>query len=76
MTVGGLAWQSATKVAGAEAGEGPPGRDVAFAAQQFHENLVKGVVTDPRALAKMCESVSGALAGLMGGGCAPEGEGE
>ena len=60
----------------AEAAEGPPGRDVAFAAQQFHENLVKGVVTDPRALAKMCERVSGALAGLMGGGCAPEGEGE
>lgn len=59
----------------AEVGENL-GRDVAFAARQFHENLVKGVVTDPRALAKMCESVSGALAGLMGGGCAPEGEGE
>ncbi|MDP9859186.1 RHS repeat-associated protein [Olsenella profusa DSM 13989] len=76
MTVGGLAWQSATKVAGAEAGKDLLGRNVAFAAQQFHENLVKGVVTDPRALAKMYESVSEALAGFMGGGCAPEGEGE
>ena len=63
-------------VAGAEVGESLLGRNVAFAAQQFHENLVKGVVTDPGTLVKMCERVSGALARLMRGGCASEGQGE
>ena len=80
MTMGGLAWKSAVKEfggrAGAEAGKDLLGRNVAFAAQQFHENLVKGVVTDPRALAKMYGNLSRSLAGLRKGGCVPEGQGE